>query len=158
MNTLLGKPDIFNYIELGYDFWKNYAEYFNKQNLSILLEIKKILCAIKDKNRNLLKDMDFINKFIHETGIEMSKGKKFRNNIEILEFIKNKDIYYTTKKYKSFRDVDIFDNLNFLMEKEEKKEFLKLWNSINFNEMFDEEEQYSKFQKHSSTEDFVLRY
>ena len=115
------------------------------KNLNILLEIKKILNNIKNKNKDLVKDITFINKFIHDTGIDMSKGKKFRNNIEILEFIRDKDIYYTSKNYKNFRDVHIFVGLNLSMGKEEKNEFLEIWNSINFNEMFDED-QYSEFQ------------
>ena len=146
INTLLDKQYIFEYIELGEEFWKKYSEFFNKQNLNILLEIKKILENIKNKKSDLVKDINFINKFIHDTGIEMSKMRKFRNNIEILEFIKEKDIYYTSKSFKKFRDVNIFVGLNFSMGKEEKIEFLKLWKTFDFNEMFDEE-QYMEFQK-----------
>ena len=90
--------------------------------------------------------MDFINKFIHDTGIEMSKKRKFRNNIEILDFIKYKDIYYSDKTFKKFRDTNIFIGFNLSMNRDEKNEFLKLWNSIDFNEIFDEE-QYFEFQK-----------
>jgi len=32
----------------------------------------------------------------------------FNNNIEILDFIKNKDIYYNSKEYINFRDINIF--------------------------------------------------
>ena len=145
INTLLEKKYIFEYIEFGDNFWRTYSEFFNMKNLNILLEIKKILNNIKNKNKDLVKDITFINKFIHDTGIDMSKGKKFRNNIEILEFIRDKDIYYTSKNYKNFRDVHIFVGLNLSMGKEEKNEFLEIWNSINFNEMFDED-QYSQFQ------------
>ena len=113
INELLDKSYIFDYIEFGEEFWRTYSEYFNKKNLSTLLTIKKILINIKDKNKNLVKNIDFINKFIHDTGIEMSKNKKFRNNIEILEFIKDKDIYYSNKNFKKFRDVNIFVSLNF---------------------------------------------
>ena len=146
INELLDKSYIFDYIEFGEEFWRTYSEYFNKKNLSTLLTIKKILINIKDKNKNLVKNIDFINKFIHYTGIEMSKNKKFRNNIEILEFIKDKDIYYSNKNFKKFRDVNIFIGLNLSMNKDEKKEFLNLWSSIDFNEIFDEE-QYMEFQK-----------
>lgn len=146
INELLDKSYIFDYIEFGEEFWRTYSEYFNKKNLSTLLTIKKILINIKDKNKNLVKNIDFINKFIHDTGIEMSKNKKFRNNIEILEFIKDKDIYYSNKNFKKFRDVNIFIGLNLSMNKDEKKEFLNLWSSIDFNEIFDEE-QYMEFQK-----------
>ena len=146
INELLEKSYIFDYIEFGDEFWKTYSEFFNKQNLNTLLMIKKILINIKNKNENLVKDIDFINKFIHDTGIDMSKKKKFRNNIEILEFIKDKDIYYSSKKKRTFRDVNIFIGLNLLMNKDEKTEFLKLWKTIDFNEIFDEE-QYKEFQK-----------
>ena len=146
VNKLLEKPYIFDYIELGYDFWTKYSEYFNKEHLNILYDIKNILLNIREKKKEILKDIDFIYKFIHETGVEKSKKKKFRNNIELLEFVKDKDIYYTSKKYKNFRDVEIFVGLNFLMDTGEKKEFIKLWNEIDFNNMF-EEEQYLEFQK-----------
>ena len=146
INELLDKSYIFDYIEFGDEFWKTYSEIFNKRNLSALLIIKKILLNIKNKNKNLVKDISFINKFIHDTGIEMSKKKQFRNNIEILDFIKYKDIYYSDKTWKKFRDTNIFIGFNLSMNRDEKNEFLKLWSSIDFNEIFDEE-QYFEFQK-----------
>ena len=146
IDELLDKSYIFDYIEFGDEFWRTYSEIFNKKNLSALLIIKNILLNIKNKNKNLVKDIDFINKFIHDTGIEMSKKRKFRNNIEILDFIKYKDIYYSDKKFKKSRDTNIFIGLNLSMNRDEKNEFLKLWNSIDFNEIFDEE-QYFEFQK-----------
>ena len=74
----------------------------------------------------------------------MANNHKFKDNIELLKFIKEKDIYYTSNKYKLGRNVEIFNGLN-LLEKN-KKELLQLWASIPFNEMFDEQ-QYKDFQK-----------
>ena len=70
----------------------------------------------------------------------------FNNNIEILDFIKNKDIYYNSKEYINFRDINIFAWLRLSIDSNERNEFLKIWKSINFNEMFNEE-QYNEFQK-----------
>ena len=130
----------------GNSFWKGYSEIFNKHNLNSLLEIKKILETIKNKKSYLIEDLGFINKYIHETGIEMSLNGKFNNNIEILDFIKNKDIYYSSKIYINSRDLNIFAGLILSMDENERNEFLKIWKSINFNEMFNEE-QYNEFQK-----------
>jgi len=131
IDILLEKEEIFEYIELGEEFWKVYSEIFNKKNLEALLEIKKILENIKKKRNYLIEDLGFIHKFIHETGIEASLNGKFNNNIEILDFIKNKDIYYSSKKYISFRDINIFAGLRFSMEENEKNEFIKIWKTIN---------------------------
>ena len=70
---------------------------------------------------------------------------KFKNNVELLYFIKNKDIYYTSKDFKNKRDIQIFNGL-YLHENNEE-EFLKLWKTIDFKEMFNDEEQFQEFQK-----------
>ena len=147
MNKLLNKQNIINHLSIGQDFWNKYSEFFNKKNLDTLLEIEKIIKTIQNKNKDLIVNPDFIYFYIHETGLYMSKNHKFKSNIELLKFIKEKDIYYTSKKYKLSRNVQIFNGLNLSENNEE--EFLILWNSINFTEMFrdDTGELYKDFQK-----------
>ena len=147
LNALFVTDELFKYIELGNNFWEKYSELF-KSNLNILVNIKNILKNIKDKKTDLIQDLDFIDKIIHESGIEISKAHKFKNNIELLKFIKEEDIYYNSEEndeYKSNRDVNIFEGLNFSMKSEEEKEFFEYWKSINFYEMF--EDNYDNYQK-----------
>ena len=66
----------------------------------------------------------------------MSINHKFKDNIELLKFIKHKDKYYTSKKYNLERDINIFKGIILPQEKDE--EFFNLWESLNLIEMFDE--------------------
>ena len=147
MDKLLNKQNILNHLSIGQDFWNKYSEFFNKKNLDTLLEIEKIIKTIQNKNKDLIENPDFIYYYIHETGLDMSKNHKFKSNIELLKFIKEKDIYYTSKKYRLSRNVQIFNGLN--LSENNENEFLNLWKSINFTEMFSDDtgELYRDFQK-----------
>ena len=74
----------------------------------------------------------------------MSINHKFKDNIELLKFIKHKDKYYTSKKYNLERDINIFKGIILPQEKDE--EFFNLWESLNLIEMFDES-QYKDLQQ-----------
>ena len=148
MNKLLNTKNILNYINIGQDFWLKYSEFFNEKNIETLIGIEKIIKLIQVKNKDLITNSDFIYKFIHQTGLYMSINHKFKDNIELLKFIKEKDIYYTEKKYKLSRSVEIFNGLNLSENNEE--EFLKIWNSIDFIDMFKDQikdDPYKEFQK-----------
>ena len=144
MNNLLEKETILNHIDIGQEFWEEYSEFFNKKDLIILINLEKIIMNIKKKRNDLIENCDFIYKFIHYTGLDMSINHKFKDNIELLKFIKDKDIYYTSKLYHLERDINIFLGIDF--SKKTDDEFFQIWESLNFNEMF-EEEKYINFQE-----------
>ena len=85
---------ILNHLDIGHDFWKEYSQFFCKKDLNKLLTLEKIIANIKNKRKDLIEKSNFIYSFIHETGLEMALNHKFKDNIELLQFIKEKDIYY----------------------------------------------------------------
>ena len=139
INKLIKNDKIIQYIDIGENFWKIYSDKFNKKDLDKLISIKKIILNIKKKNETLIDNIDFIYYYIHETGLDMSINHKFTNE-ELLKFIKEEDIYYNLDKYKLSRDVRIFSGLQLLKIKEDEEKFYSLWNSINFTQIFDQQQ------------------
>ena len=145
IENLLDKTKVIKYLDIGKNFWKCYSKFFNKKNLDALIQIKTIIQIIKKKNNNLIENDDFIYFFIHETGKDMSINHKFKNNLDLLKFIKEEDIYYSSNKYRSYRDIEIFIDLKLSEIKENDNDFFKIWNSIDFAKVFDQE-QFKNFQ------------
>ena len=146
IERLFENEKILQYLDIGQEFWEIYSKYFSKKNLKSLIKIKNILQNIIKMQKELIKDIDFIFHFIHETGLDMSIQYKYKNNLDLIKFIKEEDIYYISDKYKLSRDVEIFKGLKLSEIDEEDKEFFSLWNSIDFVDLFDHE-QYNKIQE-----------
>ena len=133
------------YINIGQEFWENYAEYFNNKNLNVLIHLEKIInkLMVKQKEGQKVSSCNFIYKFIHETGLNMAINHKFKNNKELLEFIKEKDRFYYSDKYKE-KDLRIFTGMKLSELLQDNS--IKFWKEIDFYQIFDEN-QYKEFQE-----------
>ena len=137
--------NLLKYINIGQEFWENYAEYFNNKNLNVLIHLEKIInkLMVKQKEGQKVSSCNFIYKFIHETGLNMAINHKFKNNKELLEFIKEKDRFYYSDKYKE-KDLRIFTGMNLSELLQDNS--IKFWKEIDFYQIFDEN-QYKEFQE-----------
>ena len=137
--------NLLKYVNIGQEFWENYAEYFNNKNLNILIHLEKIINKLmkKQKEGQKISSCNFIYKFIHETGLNMAINHKFKNNKELLEFIKEKDRFYYSDKYKE-KDLRIFKGLKLSELLQDSS--INFWKSIHFDQIFDEN-QYKEFQE-----------
>ena len=122
---------------------KEYIYHFEKKNVQNLFSLKKIIRALekKGKIRLELKEKNktiYIDKIIHETGLELSKNKILKNN-EILDFIE-KDIIANKSSYKDDTSFAIFFGINI---DSLDKQFYEKWKEINWRDIYGDK--YSKF-------------
>ena len=117
---------------------ESYIEYFEYKNVNNLFYLKNILKALKKNKIEIKLKNKYLEKIIHETGLELSK-KKLLKNIEILDFINN-EIAFNKSYYKYDTSLEIFNGLE--LDKIDEN-FMKKWKEIIWNEIF--EEIYTKF-------------
>ena len=122
---------------------EKYSSFYEEIDIDKLILLKQITQSIKqiDPKFDCKCNLD---KKIHITGLKLIKNRKMKIT-QILKFIKN-DIYYLDKNYNKtkYRPLDILDGIDLSLI-EDKKDFFKNWNNINFYPMFDT--QFEAFSK-----------
>jgi len=126
---------------------EKYSEFYEEIEIDKLFVLKYIVENIKhiDPKFDCKCNLD---EKIHKTGLKLIKNRKMKN-IQVLGFIK-RDIYYMDKNYnkKKYRPLEILDGIDISLI-EDKKNFFKSWNIINFYPMFDS--QFEDFSKKISS-------
>ena len=112
-----------------------YVEFYYVKDLDSLQLMNNLINLIKKNDKEFEykyknKNMDLI---IHETGIELIKNGKMKNN-GILDFITT-DIYFTSPEFekKDYRPLDVLDGID--IETLDEKFFIN-WYKIDFNKIF----------------------
>ena len=120
------------YLILDSSFFRKYIEINKDENLDNLLIIKEIMKLAK-RNYNVHEEGIDINKYIHDTGMKLSKLKQL-NNIQIFKLIKNDINYKANSKFVKEKEcLDVFDGLDISSIGKENKEICK---AINWIEIF----------------------
>ena len=114
---------------------EKYAGFYEEINLDKLIILKYIVDSIKLLEPQFVCNCNIEEK-LHRTGLKLVKIGKIKN-IKIIEFIKT-DVYFLNKNYnkKLYRPLEILDGINISLI-EDKKQFFKKWNDINFYSMFE---------------------
>ena len=115
-----------------------YMNYSYNKNINNLFALKEILRNLKNKVDISIDEKEF-NKIIHQTGIELSKTHKLKND-EILKFI-IQDIKYNKSLYKEGK-LEVLDGIDISLIDEQ---FYEDWNKINWFEIFGDKDKYLKF-------------
>ena len=114
---------------------EKYVEFYDEINIDKLIILKYIVDSIKQLDQQFVCKCNIEEK-LHRTGLKLAKIGKIKN-MKILEFIKT-DVYFLNKNYsnKLYRPLEILDGINISLI-EDKKQFFRKWNDINFYSMFE---------------------
>ena len=129
------KMNHLNIIKFSKSLIGKYVEFYNEKNLKNLLLLSNLINLISRNDKKFYfeyNNMD-IDLIIHDAGIILIKRKEIRNN-EILEFISN-DLYFNSERFEKpyYRPLEVLDGID--IENLDDK-FFKIWNSMNFNNIF----------------------
>jgi len=114
---------------------EKYVEFSDEINIDNLIQLKGITDSIKEIDKKFVCNCNLDEK-IHKTLIKLVKTGKIKNN-EILGFMRN-DVYFLDKNIskKQSHLLEVFDGFDLSLI-ENKRDFLKKWNIIDFYSIFD---------------------
>lgn len=112
------------YLIFDSSFFRKYIEINKDENLDNLLIIKEIM-KLARRNYNVHEEGIDINKYIHDTGMKLSK-LKLLNNIQIFKLVKNDINYKANSKFVKEKEcLDVFDGLDISSIGKENKKYVK---------------------------------
>ena len=136
---------------------EKYSAFYEEIDIDKLIELKSIAQSINQIDPKFDCKCNLDEK-IHRTGLKLINNRILKN-MQILLFIKN-DIYYLDKNHnkKKYRSLEILDGIDISLIGD-KKNFFRVWNTINFYSMFDSQiEAFSKKISSLITEMKDFRY